>query len=311
MAMATSGDPWELSAPESLVLRDGPRADRTMALKLGLVELVARGSVRLVEVTAPGWLGRKRAEKVLVPGHRPMPERGALAPIAMAVLNTRQKHFDDGTFGRPIRAVARAMVTGKKTARSRYVRDAVLPALAGRRLYRREATRLLGLFPRTRWARTAEGERRQVELETLLDRVRQQLATGGFARREAAVLLAVAGPAALLLTDAYPELGAVSEEFRRPEPAADGGSTADSTTATHDDSAVPSDHQPLFDAPLSLSASGWSGDPGAFDIGSISFDGLDFSGFDGIDAAFDAITSGFDAIASAIDGDGGGDGGGD
>ena len=104
---------WELTAPESLVLRDGPGADRAMALKLGLLELVARGSLRLVDVEGRNWIGRARVDKVLVSGHRPVPGTGPLAPIGAAYHNTPSRQFPDGTTGRPVAAVAQTLARSR------------------------------------------------------------------------------------------------------------------------------------------------------------------------------------------------------
>ena len=95
--MTTNG--WDLTAPESLVLRDGPGANRAQAIKLGLLELLTRSSLRLVDAAGRNWRGRDQVEKILVRGTQPVPTSGALAPIAAAFHNTPEKRFPDGKVG--------------------------------------------------------------------------------------------------------------------------------------------------------------------------------------------------------------------
>ncbi len=184
-------------------------------LKLGLLELVTRGSLRLVDVEGRNVLGRSRVEKVLATGHRPLPNTGPLAQIATAFYNATPTALADGTSGRRISSVARAFTASARTSGNRYRDDTILPGLAARALYRRERDRMLGLFQRTRWVLTPEGERRRAELNRLLADGERELSTHLLRDpREVAAVLAGTGAAALLMTASYPELNALSQRLR-------------------------------------------------------------------------------------------------
>lgn len=308
--MTTNG--WDLTAPESLVLRDGPGVNRAQVIKLGLLELLARNSLRLVDAAGRSWLGRDRVEKILVRGTQPVPGSGALAPIAAAFHNTPEKRFPDGKMGRAIKDVARTFATDPRWRGTKYVREVLLPELAGRGLYVRQPDRVLGIFPRTRWFLTSEGERRRAELmEVLAGGERDLVGASSRDPRQAAALLAAAGAAALLMTSAYPELAELSRRHRQDPGSGDGG-TIVVGGGSQSDSAdeAPSVPDPAFPQPSPTPTPDPGADPGAFDFETTTFD-FDLSGFDGIDSAFDAVDSGVDAGGGdGGGGDGGGDGGG-
>jgi hypothetical protein len=311
---------WELSAPESLVLRDGRNAERAQLVKLGLLELVTRGSLRLVDATGRNWRGRPQVEKVLVSGHRPLPHAGPLAPIAAAYNGAKVKSYPDGTSGRTIVALAQAFASSERTRGDRYRDETIFPALAARGLASRETYRFLGLFDRTRWVLTDAGELRRAELIRLLDEGEGQLKTHLLRDpRDVSAALAGVGAAALLMTTAYPELNELSQRLRAATSSGDGGSywgpyTTDSDSAPDAPSGEPiapsltPDPSPTATPSPSESADAFGTDGAALDFGSIDVGGIDFSAFDGIDSSFDAIDSGVDAGGG---GDGGGNGGGD
>ena len=305
-AIPGSASEWDLTAPESLVLRDGPKAARQQVVKLALLELVTRGSLRLVDVEGRSWIGRSRVEKILASGHRPLPNTGPLAPIATAFYNATPATLPDGTSGRRISSVAQAFATGARTGGNRYRDETILPGLAARALYRRERSRLLGLFQRTRWVLTPDGERRRAELSRLLAEGERELSTHLVRDpREVAAVLAGTGAAALLMTASYPELNLLSQRLRAAN-TGDGGVTwAGSPVYTDSpDGGAPNEPSP---SPTD-STEAMSTDAAAFEFGSLDIGGLDLSAFDGVDAAFGAIDSGVDAGGG---GDGsGGDGGG-
>ena len=312
VTMASPGSGWDLTAPESLVLRDGPRADRSVAVKLGLLELVTRRSLRLVDIPDRGWFGRPKVEKVLARGTEPLPRTGALAPIATAFLLAPEKRHADGTAARSVKDLARAFASGKRTRGNRYISDILMPELGARGLYSRRDDRVLGLFPRTRWFLTSDGERRRRELIDLLASGEQQLgAAVGRDPRAVASTLATAGAATLLMTSMYPELSDLSRRLRQEFGPGDGGGIAttigvggdaDQGTPSAPDSTLEPSHSPTPD---------FGDEPGAFDtFDSGAFGDLDLSAFDGVDSAFDAIDSGVDAGGDGGSGDGGDGGGG-
>jgi len=306
-----SANEWDLTAPESLVLRDGPKADRVQVVKLGLLELVTRGSLRLVDVEERTLLGRSRVERILASGHRPLPSTGPLAQIATAFYNATPTSLPDGTSGRKISSVAKAFAASSRTAGNRYRDDTILPGLAARGLYRRERDRLFGLIQRTRWVLTPEGERRRAELNRLLTKGERELSMHLLRDpREVAAVLAGTGAAALLMTASYPELNALSQRLRAAN-TGDGGATFAGSPMSTDSPDVPVPNEP---SPFpSDSTDAWSTDTATLEFGSMDIGGLDLSGFDGVDAAFGAIDSGVDAGGGGDGGggDGGGGGGGD
>ena len=307
--MTTNG--WDLTAPESLVLRDGPGANRAQAIKLGLLELLTRNSLRLVDTAGRNWRGREQVEKILVRGTQPVPSTGALGPVAAAFHNTPEKPFPDGKVGRAIKDVARTFATDPRWRGNKYVREVILPELAGRGLYVRQPDHVLGIFPRTRWFLTSAGERRRAQLLEMLANGERDL-VGASTRdpRQAAALLATAGAAALLMTPAYPELSELSRRHRQDAGSGDGGTVVVGGGAGSDSAdEAPSGPDPAFPQPSTTSTPDPGADPGAFDFGT-TFD-FDLSAFDGIDSAFDAVDSGVDAGGGdGGGGDGGGDGGG-
>ena len=296
---------WQLTAPESLAIRDGPSADRAQAIKLGLLELITRNSLRLVDATGRNWRGRDQVEKLLVRGSQPLPSSGALARIATAFHNTPEKRFADGKSGRAIKDVARTFATDPRTRGNRYVQEVLLPELAGRGLYVRQLDHVLGIFPRTRWFLTSEGERRRAELLDMLANGERDLARApNRDPRQAAAVLATAGAAALLRTSAYLEMAELSRRLRQDAGSGDGGTTIAAGGGTYSDSPdeAPSGPDPTFPQPSPTPTPDPSADPGAFNFETTTFVEVDLSAFDGIDSAFDAVDSGVDA--------GGGDGGG-
>lgn len=312
-AIPDSASEWDLTAPESLVLRDGPKADRVQVVKLGLLELVTRGSLRLVDVEDRNWLGRSRVEKVLASGHRPLPNTGPLAQIATAFYNATPTTFRDGTSGRRISSVAKAFAANARTGGNRYRDETILPGLAARGLYRRERDRLFGIIQRTHWVLTPEGERRRSELNRLLAEGERELSTHLLRDpREVAAGLAGAGAAALLMTASYPELNALSQRLRAAN-TGDGGVTwagGPMFTDTPDD-VVPNEPSPSPSPSPTDSTDALSTGTATFEFGSMDIGGLDLSAFDGVDAAFGAIDSGVDAGGGGDGGGGDGGGGGD
>ena len=308
---------WELSAPESLVLRDGRRAERKQLIKLGLLELVTRGSLRLVDATGRNVIRRPRVERVLVDGHRPLPSTGPLAPIARAFYGAKIKTFPDGTSGRTIADLARTFASEKRTRGDRYRDETLLPALEAKGLFRREGDRLFGILPRTRWVLMQDGQMRRAELVTMLAEGEETLGNHLLRDpREAAAALATTGAAVLLMTSAYPELEALSQRLRAATSSGDGG-TAWMGSTGDDDAPQPSPSDELSFSPSPTESPSpepsvveasavdtGSLDTGSLDLGALDFGDLDIAALDGIDSAFDAIDSGVDS------GDGGGDGGG-
>ncbi len=287
--------PWRLTAPESYVLRHGPRASGTEAFKLVLMELVARGVLRLAREERGGLFGGEPA---------PAPARGAGggrpdSAVLEAVhgLYRAQAAKTAGPFV-PIKDLARA-AGSQWGGLGNFTGRVVLPALATRGLYRREEYRILWLFPASRFVPTPDGEAVRADLERLLRIGREE--AGGWTGPRAGQALAfagLAGGAVLLLQPIPPEL----RDLRRERQDGDGGAPA----ASGDDGGGGDDERPAEPEP---------GEPPAGEFGDLptdlSFD-LDlgaFDAFDGIDSAFATVDAGVDSGGGGGDG-GGGDGGG-
>ena len=261
---------WELTAPESWVLLNGPKESR-QPLKLGLTELMVRGAVRVVE--SKGRFGRKTV--LLADGARAVaPSEPPLQVLWELYRRGTTKRTSDGT-GVPVDRLARAVKSQFGTV-GRYVPRAVLPSLVERGLYEPKEGRFLFFFPRTTYEPTPAGEARRAELEGLLARGRESF--GGWIDDDpaaAAAYVGSAGAAVLLAPELFPQLRRLHREV-------DSSLTTTSYSTTGFD-VSDSDFSEALDA--------------------VPFD---TSAFDCLDTAFDAIDSCVDAGGG---GDGGSDGG--
>src|SRR5918995_530779 len=130
--------PWGASAPESyLLLNFQRRPEGKEALKLGILELLARHRLRLVEVERKGFLGRRAQASSLIWGTPP----------------------DGPPDGKPF-----ALGTALAPLWDVYQEQAVRPALQERGWVAPQKYRILGIFPATRWVLTPEGSAAQGDL---------------------------------------------------------------------------------------------------------------------------------------------------
>ncbi|MDP9375790.1 MAG: GPP34 family phosphoprotein, partial [Chloroflexota bacterium] len=271
--------PWRLSAPESYVLLHGPKARGNKVFALALMELVARGAFRIIRGDQP----------LLMRGPRPArPDARPLAAI-----------WDLRPAGKPVADVARA-AKGRYGSLRGYVEREVLAALAERGLYRREAYKILWIFPASRHVPTPAGEAARAELEAW--RAAGTRGFGELVRRDparAAAFVGLAGGAILLMEPLRPDLQALRQRLQPQRQGGDGGSGADlgHTGGSDDDDREPGEPgEPI--EPVGLPAA----DPFAFDF--------DPGAFDSLDSVADAIGSGVDSGGDSGRGDGGGDSGG-
>src|SRR3954469_244891 len=106
---------WRLTAPESYVLLYGPKSGGS-ALKLALLELVARECLELVEVEERGAFGRARRVATLRDGSRRRDPGGPPLDAVVELLGSVQTEgSEDGSGGVPVAEFTRA-------ARKRYGR---------------------------------------------------------------------------------------------------------------------------------------------------------------------------------------------
>ena len=157
---------WDLPAPEAAVLLWGYLTKEAPALKLALLELVARGALRLVTVDDPGRGAGLKRTNVLVPGRWTWPTVRSLQVVREAYHSARPRVPAGGTVGVPVTELASAVMPRQGD----YVDRDVLPALEERGLYRRERVRPRSRHSPTRWVPTPAGEAKRADLAARLAR---------------------------------------------------------------------------------------------------------------------------------------------
>jgi hypothetical protein len=279
---------WDLTAPESLVLRDGPYwAKPAEVIKVAVLELVTRRVLRLVEVETRDRRGRRTTEMVIGVGGRPAPVEGPLASVAKIALEASATNYADGTVGVDIRSFAKTFVAKHGNNPHRFIQQSVRPALEARGLFTRRPGKLLRVFPFETWTRTPEGERARAKLVELTTTAERQV--GEWSEREPwrlASFLAMAGGAALLVPSAYPMFDELARRLRDAAASGDDGAVvAILGTAVFPSQDAGSDRQGMDFGGLDLSELSW-----------------DFSGFAGLDGAFAGLDAGIDAGTAGADG---------
>ena len=267
---------WQLTAPESHVLLNGPAAGSD-AFKLAVLELVARGVLRVVDVEQQGAFGRKRKVTVLARGaNQTAPRERALAGVWGLYTETKAQTFADGTSGVPVDGFAQR-AGGRYKPIGKFVTAEVLPALIERGLYRTEQGRTLFIFPTTKHVLTPAGEAARADLRRWMELGERHM--GEWVEETPSRALAyasAAGAAVLLMAPLYPQLQRLGQQVRPDD--------LDSDRDFGDD----------YSGVNSLEAT--------------SFD-FDLSAFDGLDSAFSAIDAGVDAGTDSGGSDSGSDGG--
>jgi Golgi phosphoprotein 3 (GPP34) len=278
-----AGTRWELTAPESFVLLNGPSASGREAFKLGVMELIARGALAMDEA------GTKNATLRDGPQARAPRER-ALGAI-WDVYQASPSHSWAGRYGVRLKDLGRTAVK-QYGSLDAYRKSEVLGAMVDRGLFERREGRILWIFPTTRFELTADGDRARDELQNLMETGRQRFS--GWAADDPNQALAYAGTvgaAMLLMPMLYGDMAGLHERMRYSGAGADGG------TYVH---------------------TGDSGDSGdsdfdfEFDWSGVDFGGLDFGGIDTSfsDSGGFGDGGGFGGDGGGGDGGGGGNGGG-
>lgn len=303
--------PWELTAPESYVLLNGPSASGAEALKLAALELVARGLLRIVEAEEVGPFGSQRPARVLVRarGARP-PTTPVLASVWTLYTGIPPRTFGEGIEGVPIDELAREAQSRYKPLR-RFVERVIMSNLIERGLYTYEQYRIFWFFPASRLVLSPAGAAARADLEERLAMARAQF--GGWATADPARALAfagLAGAALLLAPSLYPDLQRLGHQ--QPASTTDSGFVPAATTINSDDRSPEPDQAPLESEQtmphLDLTGFDPTGGGFTFDLGAL--DSLD-SAFSAIDLAVDSSGGDAGAADSGSGGDGGGgDGGG-
>jgi uncharacterized membrane protein YgcG len=143
-----------LSNAALIVLRELDRADGKAVLKAAIKELVAADAWR-INASPAKRKRRARTTMLLTPGGQ-RPPREAPLPRVSQLIEATPPRAAGGTI-RDLRDVAKDIAKSNRNIRKELVRE-VLEDLAAAGLVEREQRRVLGIFPRTRYARTVEGD---------------------------------------------------------------------------------------------------------------------------------------------------------
>jgi hypothetical protein len=195
-----------LSAAESLVLISLPRFDVRAALKYGFIGLLAQGILRIEAEDRPGLLRTRRIPHLLVVPNL----RATLPPIAASLVAVVRAAAPDGRMRDVLR---QAMRTYGRTLVG-FVQDVVGPALVARGLAEMRRSRLLGLFPLTRFYRTPAGDAEKARLQALLHDARSIPTYVDSEPARAAALVVGLGGALLLVEELRPHYAAIEKALR-------------------------------------------------------------------------------------------------
>jgi uncharacterized membrane protein YgcG len=283
----------ELTAAELLVLRDPNRTGGQQALKLTLMELLARQGLTLRREERRGLLGSVQTTEYL--DRAPDAGRSAVGtPHIVAALEVVSAAAGPEE-GASVEAVVRQAQLRFGGGMAKYVAEYVRPELVARGLLEERAERMLLIFPVRRHRHTAAGEQVLRQLSERIERGRELPGLLGSSPVEAAALALSLGSAILLVDELKPHYTRLSQAMR------DSSSDAGSNPA--------------------LFASDTSGRDEQGDETTGSFDGsFDIAAFDSLGAfgdigsfesSFDSAAGGESGSGSGSDGGDGGDGGGD
>lgn len=340
---------WGPSAPESYLLLHFQRPEPKEALKLGILELIARRRLRLVEVVQRGLLGRTHKGSVLAQGASGAPLSAPLELLWGVFRSQQARTFliwpgsprpadqsaalsGEEVQGVEVEVYARAVI-GETGSLEGYLSEWVRAALVERGWVQAQRYRMLRLFPATRWVLTPAGVAAQGDLLWRVEYGNREL--GQLVDDDPPRALAfagLAGAAVLLMDDARPHLQRLRQRL------AAGGQGDATGTGSLAGAAGYGAGGTVGDAPAGFAAGEAARDVGATadipsgpqtipdmgmagidagpDLSGLDFSGLAFSGLDlgalgGLDAAVSAVDAGVDAGASGADGGGGDGGGGD
>jgi hypothetical protein len=203
---------WQLTAPESYVLLNGPRASGREAFKRGLLELVARGVLTIKTRTEQSVLGFTTETSELLPG----PKSSSVNLTARPLLHIWTLYATSprySPFGVRINDLGRS-ARDQGTPVKGYTRASVVPALMARGFYRCEQYKMLGMFPATRYVETARGAAARTELEVLMMTAEGEFGESARDPREALKLVGMLGPAIVLMDPLFPDLKRLSRALR-------------------------------------------------------------------------------------------------
>lgn len=269
----------ELTAAEAAVLTG--QGGSAHALKLALLELIARGSMQLTVVERRGRLGRRHRETLVIgdPGASD-PANAVLAPPWRVVQDMPAEAQSDGTTGRRLIDVAQRAVAEWKDSGG-FAEAVVVESLVRRGLMARTTKKWLGLVPRPVIKLTPNGEAFAARITSELDQLRTLPQAVRDDPGAAAHYAGAVSPVVILLGAGGPDRRKLDEAFRRIQE-----SSGD-------------DGMPMA----------WYWGLGA--DGSGSGEERASRTFEELSSTFDSLDTGVDSGSGGWDGDDGGDGGGD
>lgn len=274
-----------LSAAEALVLQNPQAAQGRAALKLTLMELLARRIVTMRHEETKGRFGRVHRTDYLQVAEEDQQQVPDAAPVT-AVLNMLRAAGAAGP-GATMAQVVQQARRSFGSDLSGFQQKHLVPSLLRRGLLEAYQKKLLGLIPRTQYRHTSAGEKVRQELVAHLEQARRLPEVLDRDPTHAAALLATLGGSILLVDELKPHYGRLAQALRQPAAGGDDGASAD-MVELDDPDVAPSD--------LDLA------DFGGFDF--------DFAAFEALDSSLDAFDSSFDSSADSGGGDSGSDSGG-
>lgn len=282
----------QLSVAEALVLQDPNKEQGRAALKLTMMELLARGILTLRHEESKGRLGRTRKTEYVEIG-ADAAKRVPHYPHVRVVLDTIRSASMTGSGTTMQRLVVQARkVFGSDL--SRFRSHYVMPALVQRGLLEAYEQKVLFVFSKSRYRHTPAGESVLQQLQARLAQARGIPSMLDTNPAEVVALVAGLGSTLLLADELRPHFARISQTLRS-QPTGDGDVYTTSTLFEDDQDRDTS--EPTGQLDMNLGAADW----GDFDVD--AFDTLD-SSLDGFDSSFDSSADG------GGDGGDGGDGGG-
>ncbi len=275
-----------LTAAEALVLQNPQLNQGRAALKLTLMELLARRIVTMRRDERKGMFGRTQHTDYLElapDAAQRIPDVAHVRSVIEMIRAADKKGYD----ATMLEVISQARKTfGADLAA--YHSKHVVPNLIGRGLIEAYQAKRLGIFTTTKYRHTAQGETVRQQLAAHLEQARALPKTIERNPAQAAALVATLGGSILLVDELKPYYGRLSQAMRP------GGGDAGVYIGDDDDS--DNDDSSSLD----------SSDFGFGDFGSFDFD---FNTFHTLDTSMDAFDSSFDSSADSGS-DGGSDGGG-
>ena len=219
---ALPSEPWDLPAPDSHVLLNGPDRPDAEPFRLAVMELVGKRHLRMMQVEEPGLLGTKRRSVLVAGDERTRPEAESLLAVWNLYYEPRtqtayRKTYKDGTTGVELPAFARAAAEYFGSLQG-YAAGVVVPSLIKQGLMEKQAAKILWLIPTTRIVLTPAGVEKRRQLQEIIWLAQQQAgswAGGGMGMGMESLMFA--GAAMLLMPAMFPHgegMGASAWDFQ-------------------------------------------------------------------------------------------------